>query len=112
MKLSRDIGVSQKTAWFMLHRIREAWNHPGNGHNFAGPVEADEAYSGGKRRYMSAAKRKALTGLGAEEKTAVAGLKDRSSNHVSARVVPNTKRETLSRFIREHVEPGARIYTE
>ena len=67
---------------------------------------------GGKRKNMSNKKRKALTGRGTVGKTAVAGIKDRSSNQVSARVVPNTKSETMSRFIMEHVEPGARIYTD
>ena len=114
MKLHRDIGVTQSTAWFMLHRIREAWkrDNNGNGTRFSGPVEVDEAYMGGKRRNMSNKQRKALTGRGPVGKTAVAGIKDRASNHVSARVVPNVKSETMSRFIMEHVEPGARIYTD
>ena len=59
MKLHRDIGVSQPTAWFMLHRIREAWARETPG-GFSGPVEADETYFGGRRRNMSNAKRKAL----------------------------------------------------
>ena len=50
VKLSRDIGVRQPTAWFMLHRIREAWKRNGNGTLFSGPVEVDETYMGGKRR--------------------------------------------------------------
>ena len=110
MKLSRDIGVSQPAAWFMLHRIREAWTRNGNG--FSGPVEVDETYMGGKRKNMSHKKRKTLTGRGPVGKTAVAGIKDRASNRVSAKVVPNTKSETMSRFIMEHVEPGAKIYTD
>ena len=56
MKLQRDIGVSQPTAWFMLHRIREAWAGDGEG-PFDGPVEFDETYVGGKRKNMSNAKR-------------------------------------------------------
>ena len=115
MKLHRDIGVTQSTAWFMLHRIRESWarnNGNGNGSHFSGPVEVDEVYMGGKRRNMSNAKRKTLTGRGSVGKTAVAGIKDRKSNRVVARVVPNTKSETMSRFIMEHMEPGAKIYTD
>ena len=81
MKLHRDIGVSQPTAWFMLHRIREAWKVPGS-NSFAGPVEVDESYFGGKRRNMRASKRKALTGRGAKGKTAVVAMKDRASNQV------------------------------
>ena len=115
MKLHRDIGVTQGTAWFMLHRIREAWKRPENGNgDFSGPVEVDEAFFGGKRRNMSNAKRKSLagTGRGTVGKTAVAGIKDRGSNRVQARVVANTKSETMSRFIMEHVEPGSVIYTD
>ena len=54
MKLHRDIGVTQSTAWFMLHRIREAWARTDNvnGNGFSGPVEVDEAYMGGKRQYV------------------------------------------------------------
>lgn len=73
MKLHRDIGVSQPTAWFMLHRIREAWRQDSDG-GFDGPVEADETYFGGLRRNMSNAKRKELTGRGPVGKAAVTGL--------------------------------------
>ena len=114
MKLSRDIGVTQPTAWFILHRIREAWtrNRNGNGTPFSGPVEVDEAYMGGKRRNMSKSKRAKPIGRGAKGKTAVAGIKDRASNRVQARVVANTKSETMSRFIMEHVKPGTKVYTD
>ena len=112
MKLHRDIGVSQPAAWFMLHRIREAWSRTDNGAPFSGPVEVDETYMGGKRRNMSKSNRAKLEGRGPVGKTAVAGIKDRASNRVQATVVPNTKSETMSRFIMEHVEPGARIYTD
>ena len=114
MKLSRDIGVRQPTAWFMLHRIREAWtrNENSDGNPFSGPVEVDETYMGEKRRNMSKTKREALTGRGTVGKTAVAGMKDRNSNRIQAKVVANTKSETMSRFIMEHVEPGTKVYTD
>ena len=112
-KLANDIGVSKTTAWFMLHRIREAWNRPSGDEPFDGPVEVDECYMGGKRRNMSNAKRKTLTGRGAVGKTAVAGIKDRRTNQVAARVVPNTKSETMSRFIMEHTDPETvMVYTD
>ena len=111
MKLSRDIGVSQPAAWFMLHRIREAWNSNGNA-DFSGPVEVDETYVGSKRKNMSKAKRKQLTGRGTVGKTAVAGMKDRASNQVRAKVVENTKSETTSRFIIEHAGPETQVYTD
>ena len=73
-KLASDIGVSQPAAWFMLHRIREAWTRIENGGtSFSGPVEVDETYMGGKRRNMSKTKRAQLSGRGPVGKMAVAG---------------------------------------
>ena len=113
MKLQRDIGVSQPTAWFMLHRIREAWGGEGEG-PFDGPVEFDETYVGGKRRYMSNAKRKELagTGRGAVGKTAVVGAKDRATNKVNAKVVRETDKPTLHDFVADNAEPDAEVYTD
>ena len=113
MKLRRDIGVSQPTAWFMLHRIREAWAQETPG-GFSGPVEADESYFGGRRRNMSNRKRKALqdTGRGAVGKTAVVGIKDRASNQVRAKVVEHTDSATLQGFVRNNVDPDAIVYTD
>ena len=113
MKLSRDIGVSQPTAWFMLHRIREAWAGE-NGEPFDGPVEVDETYFGGKRKNMSKAKRKEMadTGRGAVGKTAVVGMKDRDSNKVTARVVDDTDAATLQGFVADHAAPDAKVYTD
>ena len=79
MRLHRELGITQKSAWFMLHRLRKAAE---SGHGmFAGPVEVDETYMGGKRANMSNAKRKPLanTGRGAVGKTAVDRIKDRES---------------------------------
>ena len=111
MKLHRDIGVTQKTAWFMLHRIREVWATD-KANRFSGPVEVDETYIGGKRKNMPKAKRKELTGRGAVGKAAVAGAKDRETNRVSAKVVPGTDTKTLQAFVRERAEAGATVYTD
>ena len=113
MKLSRDIGVKQATAWFMLHRIREAWAGD-DGDDFDGPVEVDETYFGGKRRNMPNAKRKKLagTGRGAVGKMAVVGMKDRATNEVRAEVVEATDAETLQEFVEEHTEDDAKVYTD
>jgi len=108
MKLQRDIGVSQPTAWFMLHRIREAWAGDDDD-QLDGPAEVDETYIGGKRKNMSLSKRKELagTGRGVVGKTTVIGVKDRDSGEVRAEVIENTDGETLKGFVREHVEsPG------
>ena len=110
MKLHRDLKVTQKTAWFMAHRIREACE---GGHGlFSGPVEVDETYFGGKRKNMSKAKRKAHSGRGTVGKTVVAGAKDRRTNRISAEVVPETDAETLQDFVADRVADGATVYTD
>ncbi len=113
MKLHRDLGVTQKTAWFMLHRIRETWGG-GDGAAFAGPVEVDETYMGGKRKNMSTAKRKELagTGRGPVGKTAVVGAKDRKTNRVAARVVDAVDGATLNAFVDGHTDSDASVYTD
>ena len=112
---SLDLKISQKSAWFMVHRIREAWMPKvGDGTPFEGPVEADETYMGGKRKNMSNAKRAELadTVRGAVGKVAVVGVKDRDTNHVAAQVVPDTTKATLQGFVTDHIAPGAKVYTD
>ena len=111
MKLRRDIGVSQPTAWFMLHRIREAWASE-NDDPFDGPVEFDETYFGGKRRNTSNADRKEATGRGPVDMTAVVGAKDRATNQVSAKVVQDTDKATLQEFVADNAEPDAVVFTD
>ncbi len=111
MKLHRDIGVSQPTAWFMLHRIREAWARESGG-SFSGPVEADETYFGGRRRNMRKSRRRQLDGRGTIGKTAVAGIKDRPSNQVRAQVVESTNAEQLQGFVVNHSRSTATVYTD
>ena len=111
MKLHRDIRVTQKTAWFMLHRLREAWaldkTEP-----FTGPVEVDETYIGGRKKNMSKAKRRAAFGRGPAGKTMVMGAKDRETNRVAAQVIERKDRETMQGFVADHVAPGAKVYTD
>jgi len=113
MKLHRDLGVTQKTAWFMLHRIRETWGG-GAPASFGGPVEVDEAYFGGKRKNMSTAKRKELegTGRGPVGKTAVVAAKDRETKQVAARVIESVDGHTLNTFVDAHASPEAEVYTD
>ena len=106
------LGVSQPTAWFMLHRIREGWKSAHGGGQFSGPVEVDETYFGGKRRNMSNAKRAALSGRGPVGKTAVVGAKDRASNQVAAKVIAATDKHTLQGFVEDHAADGATVYTD
>ncbi len=110
MKLHRDLNINQRSAWFLAHRLRVALaNREGV---FAGPIEADETYMGGRRTNMPKAKRKELTGRGTVGKTAVAGVKDRATNRVVAKVVPSTDSRTLQSFIRDHAGEDAVIYTD
>ena len=113
MKLHRDLGVRQATAWFMLHRIREAF--AGIWMMFDGPVEVDEAYFGGLRRNMSNRRRKKLegTGRGPKGKTAVVAVKDRATKQVVARVVEQTDKDTLQIFVQDHVaDDDVPVYTD
>ena len=109
MKLHRDLGITQKSAWHMAHRIRKALQAGGL---FAGPVEVDETYLGGKRKNMSKHKRAELEGRGAVGKTAVIGAKDRPSNQIAAQVVRSTDKDTLQGFVSDHAEPGATVYSD
>ena len=110
MKLHRDLEVSYPTAWFMAHRLREAFaDHIGQ---FSGPVEVDETYMGGKRKNMPKKKRAKMEGRGPVGKTAVVGMKDRPTNLVSAQVVEDTTAETLQGFVRDRVETDVMVYTD
>lgn len=112
MKLHRDLKVTQKTAWFLAHRIRQAFNDRSDSDSFAGPVEADETYVGGKVHNMSTARRKEHKGRGPVGKVAVAGIKDRSTKQVRAKVVEHTDKATLQNFIAKHTAPDAKVYTD
>ena len=110
MKLHRDLNITQRSAWFLAHRIREAFEAEGG--LFACPVEMDETYMGGKRKNMPKAKRETLEGRGAVGKVAVAGAKDRATKRVSARVVEATDGATPQGFVRARAEAGAKVYTD
>ena len=111
MKLHRDLGITQKSAWYMAHRIREMWNDEADKFAFAGPVEADETYIGGKEGNKHASK-KLRQGRGAVGKTPVAGVKDRKTGQVSTAVVPATNKAALQGFVGERVAVGAQVYTD
>ena len=112
MKLSRDVKVSQPTAWFMMQRIREAWACDEDEGPFDGPVEFDETYVGGKRRNKSNAERKKAEGRGPVDLTAVVGAKCRTSNEVRAKVVQSTCKDTLQGFVDDMTDPDTVVYTD
>ena len=103
MRLHRELGIGQKAAWFMLHRLRrtyEAGEIP-----FETETEVDETYVGGK-------KDPSLPGRGPVGKAVVAGAKERETKRVRARTIPNTKKPTLHEFVADSVSPTATVYTD
>lgn len=110
-EVARAIGVTQKTAWFLDHRIRFMLSM-GPGNKLSGQIEADETFIGGKARNMHSAKRAAkISGTGGKDKTAVMGILERGGK-VRTKVVDNTKRRTLRAEIREHVLAGSALFTD
>ncbi len=113
-EVARDLGVTQKTAWFMLHRIRLAMQTGsfakigGNG----GEVEADETFIGGKARNMHLDKReRRITGTGGKDKTAVLGILERGGK-VRTVVVSSRRKKPLQQEVRNHVAAGTALYTD
>ena len=112
MKLYREVGIRQATAWFLMQRIREAFAEGKDKPLFGGPTEADETAIGGKRKNMPRKKRAQLTGRGSVGKTIVAGVKDRPSKRVSAAVVERTDGATLQKFVTDRTAETATVYTD
>ena len=104
MKLHRDLGISQKSAWHLAHRLRQAWAEHG-GAPFQGPVEVDEAYIGGKEANKHEAQRSGKRG-GATEKVAVIGMKDRASGQIRTEVIGQAYAPRLRHFVRQHAALG------
>lgn len=113
-EIHRSIGVTQKTAWFMLHRVRLALGQRLEGKiGGEGPVEVDETFIGPDPRKMHNDRREArYKALYARPKTPVMGMLDRDSRQVRAKVVPNVKRETLQNAILDQIEKGSTVYTD
>ena len=109
MKLHRDLGITQKSAWHLSHRLRQAWATAAA--SFEGPVEVDEAYFGG-REHNKHEYKKLRAGRGTVGKTAVMGVKDRASNIVRARVARTTTKNELAGFVQRNIVPDAMVYSD
>jgi transposase-like protein len=110
-ELHRDLGVTQKTAWFMLQRIRLAMQN-GTFNKLGGEVEVDETFIGGKARNMHKTKReRVITGRGGKDKAVVMGIVERGGE-VRAFVVENRRKHELQKQVREHVEAGSAIFSD
>jgi transposase-like protein len=106
-EMAKDLGITQKSAWFLDHRIRFAL-YSGSFDKLSGQVEADETFIGGKARNMHAGKRALrITGTGGKDKTPVMGILERGGK-VRTAVVPSRKKKALQSEVRKHVEAGSR----
>jgi transposase-like protein len=111
-EMARDLGITQKSAWFLDHRIRFALHNGSFDKMLSGHVEVDETFIGGKARNMHVEKRaRRITGTGGKDKTAVMGIVQRGGK-VRATVVPNRKKSALQSEVRKHVEAGSALYSD
>lgn len=110
-EIARDLKITQKSAWFMLQRIRHAM-HTGTFAKLSGQVEADETFIGGKARNMHKDVRsRKITGRGPKDKTIVMGVLERGGE-VRVAVVPTRRKTDLQKHVREHVVAGSAIFTD
>ncbi|MCI0563956.1 MAG: IS1595 family transposase, partial [Nitrososphaera sp.] len=110
-EIHRSLGITQKSAWFMLHRIRCAMQ-TGTFKKLSGEVEVDETFIGGKARNMHKSVRdRKIKGRGGSSKTAVMGLLERHGE-VRAMVVRNIRRQALHTEVKQHIEQGSSVYSD
>jgi transposase-like protein len=114
-EIGRSIGVTQKSAWFMLQRIRLAMQSKSllKLGNTGGPVEVDETFVGGKPKNMHVQRRMKLQKHGEHiEKSIVMGMLDRETRQVRAKVIPNVRRDVLQNEILKQVTRGSKVFTD
>jgi transposase-like protein len=110
-EIHRALKVTQKTAWFMLHRLRVTMQDPYIGATMTGEVEADETFIGGKARNMHASRRELRAIAENRGKALVMGVLERGGK-IKTAVVPNLSRPVLQSEVRKHVKAGAALYTD
>jgi transposase-like protein len=113
-EIAKAVRVTQKSAWFMLHRIRLFMQDETLGSKLNGEVEADETFIGGKARNMhKSVHRRKISGMGqsAKDKIIVMGMLERGGR-VRTKIVEDRQQETLQGLVRTHIEPGAMLYTD
>lgn len=114
-EVARSLGITQKSAWFMVQRLRLALQDDFFGKKLGsggGEIEVDESFIGGKARNMHVSERKRrITGTGTKDKTAVMGILERGGK-IRTAVVPNRKKHALQSEVRKHVEAGAALYSD
>ncbi len=108
-QLSRELGITQKTAWFLMHRIREGMGFTGE--LFEGEVEVDETYVGGRRGRKHAHKRRLMKSP-SDGKVIVFGVRERSTGRVWAHPIPNTERGTLHNAVGGRVAHHSMVYSD
>ncbi len=108
-KLARDLGITQKSAWHLGHRIRAAFA-VGDDRLLMGPVEIDETYIGGKAKNQHASQRDGKRGV--DGKWPVVGIRDRATGHVHAEAVDDTKKDEVQGYLEENVLKVAPVYSD
>jgi transposase-like protein len=112
-EIARDVAVTQKTAWFMLQRVRLAMQSGSFWKKLEGEIEADESFIGGLARNMHKDKRaEKIKGHGPAGKAIVMGLLERETGQVRVKHVANIHVGTLQGEVRDNVEPGSALYTD
>jgi transposase-like protein len=111
MKLHRDLGITQKSAWHLAHRLREMWKRDGSD-PFVGPVEADECYIGGKVGNMSNRRRKQFAGQKFANKTTVAGVRDRETKQVRVAVIEGETGPMVRGLVAGSTTAETKLYTD
>ena len=106
MKIHKDLGVTQRTAWFMVHRLRESWKNLAGVDKMSGSIEIDEAFFGGLEKNKHKGKKYT------SKKTAGVGAKDRSTDKITATAVPETAKARLEDFIENTIDKDATKHTD